>query len=306
MIGMTMHGLKQRLKPAQSFAGIIGQGVAMQNLFAAIRDAADLNVPVLIQGERGTGKEQVAEAIHNEGPRANKPFVPVNCGALPEGLLETELFGYMKGAFKGAKKDRKGRFELAEGGTLFLEEVADLPRAMQEKLLRVIQEGTFERVGGEKTIRMNARIIGAADRNLRREVEKGNFRQDLFNHINGIPIHLPALRKRKNDIPLLIENFIIMASDEGKKTNGISEEVITLMMDYPWPGNVRELQNAIRHALLKCNVIQPRHLPLELQKWEAVSSSRVSSRKLDTESFRVTPVRNDENQVKAAGSMAHL
>ena len=203
----TLQDITKLKQEEHSFASIIGRDVKMKELFETIRDVTEVDIPVLIQGESGTGKELVAKAIHNEGPRANKPFVPVNCGALPEGLLESELFGHVKGAFTGALRDRKGRFEMAHGGTLFLDEVVDLSRVMQVKLLRVLQEGKFERVGSEKTLSTDVRIISAANRNLKYEVTKGNFRDDLYYRISVIPIHLPPLRKRKNDIPLLIENF---------------------------------------------------------------------------------------------------
>ncbi len=297
-----LNDLRRRLKTEQSFAGIIGQNARMQELFETIREVSEVNVPVLIQGESGTGKELVAAAIHNEGPRANKPFVPVNCGALPEGLLESELFGHVKGAFTGALRDKKGRFELAHGGTLFLDEVTDLSKVVQAKLLRVLQEGKFERVGGEKTVSVDVRLISAANRDVKREVEKSNFRDDLFYRINVVPIYLPPLRERKNDIPLLIENFIGKASDEGQAASGVSKEALAIMMDYPWPGNVRELQSAIRYALVKCrgSIIQPRHLPLELKEPKTILSSRGPSRKLDPESVQNALIRSGGNKAKAA------
>jgi len=200
-----LNTLRRRLKTDQSFAGIIGHDAKMQELFETIREVAEVDVPVFIQGESGTGKELVAAAIHNEGIRAKKPFVPVNCGALPEGLLTSELFGHVKGSFTGALRDKKGRFELANGGTLFLDEVIDLPKDMQSKLLRVLQEGTFERLGDEKTKSVDVRIISAANRDLKNEVKRGNFRDDLYYRINVVPIYMPPLRERKNDIPLLID-----------------------------------------------------------------------------------------------------
>jgi len=245
-----LDGLRRRLKTEHSFAGIVGQDVVMQELFDTIRDVKDVNVPVLIQGESGTGKELVAAAIHNEGPRANKPFVPVNCGALPEGLIESELFGHVKGSFTGAIRDKKGRFELAHGGTLFLDEIADLSKFVQAKLLRVLQEGKFERVGDEKTISVDVRLISAANRDLKAEVDAGNFRDDLFYRINVVPVSLPPLRERKNDISLLVGYFIEKASNEGQKASGVSKDALAILMGYPWPGNVRELQNAIQYSLV--------------------------------------------------------
>lgn len=297
-----LNDLRRRLKTEQSFAGIIGRDASMNELFETIREVADINVPVLIQGESGTGKELVAAAIHNEGPRANKLFVPVNCGALPEGLLESELFGHVKGAFTGAIRDKKGRFELSDNGTLFLDEVADLPKVIQAKLLRVLQEGTFERVGGEKTISVDVRLISATNRDLRREVEKGNFRDDLYYRIKVVPIHLPPLRERKDDIPLLIEHFLEKASEEGQKAAGVSKEALAVMLGYHWPGNVRELQSAIRFALVKCRgrTIQSDDLPLELNKWQKDQSSPGPPRKLDPDRVRVALAQSGGNKAKAA------
>jgi transcriptional regulator with PAS, ATPase and Fis domain len=297
-----LDNLRKRLKTEQSFSGIIGSDARMQELFETIRDVTDVNVPVLIQGESGTGKELVAAAIHNEGPRANKPFVPVNCGALPEGLLESELFGHVKGAFTGALRDKKGRFELANGGTLFLDEVADLSKVVQAKLLRVLQEGSFERVGGEKTMSVDVRLISAANRDLKHEVEIGNFRDDLYYRINVVPIHLPPLRERKNDIPLLVEYFIEKASNEGQKASGISKDALAIMMEYPWHGNVRELQSTIRYALVKAKgrVIRPQNLPAELTGWKIVQPSRGPSRKLDVKGVSDALTMAGGNKAKAA------
>ena len=298
----TVQDITKLKQEEHSFAGIIGRDVKMKELFETIRDITEVNIPVLIQGESGTGKELVAMAIHNEGPRANKPFVPVNCGALPEGLLESELFGHVKGAFTGALRDRKGRFEMADGGTLFLDEVVDLSKAMQVKLLRVLQEGKFERVGSEKTISTDVRIVSAANRNLKHEVEKGNFRNDLYYRICVVPIHLPPLRERKNDIPLLIENFLEKASYKGHITEGVSKDVLAYMIDYSWPGNVRELQSAIHYALIKSKgrIIQPDHLPLELKKQKVNQTSPGPVRKLDSKSVKDALIRCGGNKAKAS------
>ena len=297
--------LRKRLKTEQSFAGIVGQDAEMLELFDTIRDVTDVNVPVLIQGESGTGKELVAAAIHNEGHRAKKPFVPVNCSALPEGLLESELFGHVKGSFTGALRDKKGRFELAHGGTLFLDEIADLPKVVQAKLLRVLQEGRFERVGDEKTISVDVRLISAANRDLKHEVELGNFRDDLFYRINVVPVYLPPLRDRKNDIPLLVEYSILKASKEGQKASGVSKDALAVMMDYPWPGNVRELQSAIRYAIVKSKgmTIRPQHLPLELEGWKKIHPSRGPSKKLGLNRVRDALDRAGGNRAKAARSL---
>jgi len=262
--------LQLRLGELTSFSGIVGRDRKMLEVYEQIRNLAAADYPVHITGETGTGKEMVAAAIHNESPRAGGPFVPVNCGALPEGLLESELFGHVKGAFSGAIRDKKGRFELADGGTLFLDEVSELPRHMQVKLLRVLQSNTFERVGGEKTIRVDVRIISATNMDLKREMERRNFREDLFYRLSVVPIRIPALRERQNDIPLLASHFLKLASERGQKAALLSEDALSLMMDYGWPGNVRELQNAIHFALVKSRGrnIEAEHLPLEIRQSE--------------------------------------
>ncbi len=298
-----LNTLRRRLKTDQSFAGIIGRDVKMQELFDTIREVAEIDVPVLIQGESGTGKEMVAAAIHNEGLRANKSFVPVNCGALPEGLLASELFGHVKGSFTGALRDKKGRFELANGGTLFLDEVVDFPKDMQAKLLRVLQEGTFERVGDEKTKSVDVRIISAANRDLKREVKRGNFREDLYYRINVIPIYIPPLRKRKNDIPLLIDHFFSRIVTDGRQDYpDISDDAVSLFMDYHWPGNVRELENAIQFAIVKCRgrMILPKDLPMELRDSKGPVYKRGSSKKLDVDTVKEAFVKTGGNKAKAA------
>jgi sigma-54 dependent transcriptional regulator, acetoin dehydrogenase operon transcriptional activator AcoR len=296
-------GLKIQVGDLEGFAGIIGRDPKMLKIYRQIAEMAANNYSVHITGETGTGKELVAAAIHNESRRAGLPFVPVNCGALPEGVLESELFGHVKGAFTGAVRDKKGRFELANGGTLFLDEVADLPKNVQAKLLRVLQEGKFERVGGEETVSVDVRIISAANRDLKREVEKGNFRDDLYYRINVVPIHLPALREHKSDIPLLAEHFLKEAAlEEGHETLGLAKESLGIMIDYPWPGNVRELQSAIRFALVKARgrIIKPNNLPMELQEWKNSRSSRGPSRKLEPESVQAALTRSGGNKAKAA------
>ena len=266
---MTEHdALAAKAQELTSFSGIIGRDREMLHLFQQIRDVAPYDYPVHIHGETGTGKERVAEALHNESKRAGALFVPVNCGAIPEGLVESELFGHVKGAFSGAIKERKGRCELAHKGTLFLDEVAELPKQIQVKLLRFLQEGTLERVGGEKSIRVNVRIISATNKDLTEEVEKGNFRKDLYYRLNVIPIALPPLRRRRNDIPLLISHFLEMAKKENPKdVPEFSKEAVSVMMDYEWPGNVRELQNAVQFAIVRCKQdhVMPGDLPMELR-----------------------------------------
>lgn len=294
--------LRARLKAEHSFAGIISKDDRMQELFETIREIADVNIPVLIQGESGTGKELVASAIHNEGARAKEPFVPVNCGALPQGLLESELFGHVKGAFTGALRDKKGRFELAHRGTLFLDEIGDMPKSLQVKLLRVLQEGVFERVGGEKSVSVDVRLISATNRDLKREVSNGNFRDDLYYRINVVPVILPPLRERKDDIPLLVEHFLKTAGQEGQKNDGISKEAMAVMIDYKWPGNIRELQSAIRFALVKSRgrMIQHEHLPLELRAIESRKPFRGPKRKLNGQDVTKALIQSGGNKAKAA------
>jgi transcriptional regulator with PAS, ATPase and Fis domain len=221
---------------------------------------------VLLLGETGTGKELVARAIHNLSLRKNKPFVAVNCGALPDTLLESELFGYKAGAFTGADRDKPGRFAMAEGGTLFLDEIGEVSSALQVRLLRVLQEKTYEPLGGTKLLRADVRIITATNRDLAALVKKGAFRQDLFYRVNVVRIELPPLRRRKEDIPLLVEHFIARFNRAQNKTvSGVSHDVLSFLMAHDYPGNVRELENIIEHAFVLCGAgrIEARHLPEE-------------------------------------------
>ncbi|MHC4561944.1 MAG: sigma 54-interacting transcriptional regulator [Planctomycetota bacterium] len=296
--------LRRRLKAEQSFAGIVGHDAKMLDLFDTISEVAEVGVPVLIQGESGTGKELVAAAIHAEGPRADKPFVPVNCGALPEGILESELFGHLRGAFTGAVRDRKGRFELADGGTIFLDEIGDLPQAMQVKLLRVLQEGAFERVGGEDTVRVDVRIISATNKDLLQEVARGAFREDLFYRLSVVPITLPPLRDRRNDIPLLADHLLKKAlADSDRPDVAFSLAARQAIMDYGWPGNVRELENAIQFALVKCdgNVLDARHLPPTVGVAAPTGpTKRRRRKKLDAQLVRDALDQTAGNKLKAA------
>jgi PAS domain S-box-containing protein len=297
-----MIGLKVRAGQLNGFAGIIGQDHKMRQIYKQIRELGSNDYPVHITGETGTGKELVANAIHNEGRQYGGAFVPINCAALPEGVLESELFGHVKGAFTGAMRDKKGRFELAHGGTIFLDEVADLPKSVQAKLLRVLQEGTFERVGGEKTMSVDVRLISATNRSLRHEVDRGAFREDLFYRISVFPVHMPPLRQRKGDIPLLLDHFLKKTQMEVQKPAYFSREALDIMVNYPWPGNVRELQSAIRFAIVRCRgrMIQPENLPMELKMWKETRSSLGSSGKLDIESVRAALAQSGGNKAKAA------
>jgi transcriptional regulator with PAS, ATPase and Fis domain len=298
--------LQLRADEMTRFSGIIGRDSKMRMVFKQIRDVAGYDFPVHLSGETGTGKELVANAIHNESRRAGAPFVPINCGALPESLIETELFGHVKGAFSGAIRDKKGRFELADGGTVFLDEVAELSNTMQVKLLRFLQEGRFERVGGEVTLTVNVRVISATNKNLKKEVERNRFREDLFYRLNVIPIHLPPLRDRKTDVKLLVDHFLRDAADRyGREPLTLSNRALALMLDYRWPGNVRELQNAIQFAFVKCSskIIEIDDLPLELREVADVCGRRGPSRKLDLEAVRKALDRTAGNKAKAAKLM---
>jgi transcriptional regulator with PAS, ATPase and Fis domain len=286
-----------------SFSNIIGRDSKMISVFKQIRDVTNYDFPVHISGETGTGKELVAHAIHNESPRGGAPFVPINCGALPEGLIESELFGHVKGAFSGAIRDKKGRFELADGGTVFLDEISDLPKPMQVKLLRFLQESTFERVGGEKTVSVNVRVISATNKEIKKEVQNGNFREDLYYRLNVIPISVPPLRERKNDIPLLVDHFLKQfPGHNGRGIAQISDEALAIMMDYRWPGNVRELQNTVQFAIVRCkgNAIQPEDLPIELKNLIVKKPKRGPAVSLDAAVVRKALIKTGGNKVKAA------
>lgn len=233
---------------------IVGRDEKILDLYRMIEMAADSMANVNISGESGTGKELVADAIHQLSSRKDKPFVKVNCSALPESLLESELFGHVKGSFTGAYKDKIGKFEAAGGGTVFLDEIGELSQMIQVKLLRVIQEKVIERVGDNKPIKVDMRIITATNKNLREQVNKGLFREDLFYRLNVFPIYTTPLRERMNDVPLLVEHFIAKFNAQtGKHIKGLSEDAYRILMDYSWQGNVRELENSIEHAFVVCN-----------------------------------------------------
>ncbi len=295
--------LQLKAEKSQGFADIIGQDGKMLEIFQQIRNIAGYDYPVHISGETGTGKELVAAALHSESQRSQGPFVPINCGALPEGLIESELFGHVKGAFTGAIRDKKGRFELADGGTVFLDEVADLTKPVQVKLLRFLQEGEFERVGGEKTISVNVKVTSATNKDLKNEVRLNRFRDDLYYRLNVIPIHLPPLRERKSDLPLLIEHFLNEAARRnGQKPRRISIEALSLMTAYRWPGNVRELQNAIQYAVVKSqgNIILPKDIPVEIHSGTRPDKHQNHSGKLNDYLVKSALDRTGDNKVKAA------
>ncbi|MBI2193285.1 MAG: sigma 54-interacting transcriptional regulator [Planctomycetes bacterium] len=259
---------------------IVGNSRQMREVFKLVQQVAPFDTTVLIRGESGTGKELVARAIHYSSGRSDGPFISVNCGALPEPLVASELFGHVRGAYTGAVTSRKGRFELAEGGTIFLDEVGELPPAIQVKLLRVLQEGQVDRLGDEKPLRVNARIIAATNANLEKAMEEGRFREDLYYRLNVFPVYLPPLRDRKTDITLLADHFLEKyARLHHRSVVRISTPAIELMMAYHWPGNVRELENCLARAVLLTNdgVIRAHHLPPTLQTGNSSGTTKPGS-----------------------------
>jgi two-component system NtrC family response regulator len=247
--------LRSAVESQYSFGNIIGKSKEMRDVFETIRKVAPATATVLLEGESGTGKELVAKSIHFNSPRRNRPFIAVNCSALAETLLESELFGHEKGSFTGAVAMKKGRFELADGGTLFLDEIGELSSDLQVKLLRVLQDRVFERVGGVKPVAVDIRLIAATNKNLKEEVRRGRFREDLFYRLNVVPLTLPRLRDRREDIHLLVHHFIAKYADErdpDSPVTGVTKQVERLFYDYSWPGNVRELENVIERAMVLC------------------------------------------------------
>ena len=279
------------------FFGIIGRSDIMCDLYEIITNVARVDVSVVIQGESGTGKEMVANAIHRLSQRSDKPIVPVNCAALSEGIMESELFGHLKGAFTGAHRDKKGRFEMAHGGTLFLDEIADMPQSLQAKVLRVVQERIFIPVGGEEPLKVDIRLISATNRNLRQEVDTGNFRDDLYYRLNVVPIDIPPLRTRKSDIPLLVEHFIDKASVNGLKKSTLTSDAMECIINYSWPGNIRELQSAVLYSLIKAkgSPVKASHLPFDLHRLKISSTAGPSSKKLDFDTVRKALSRSGGN-----------
>jgi len=296
---------RRSFKILKNNTGFVGRDPKILQLREKISSLAEVNYPVFIQGESGTGKELAANAIHDQSPRKNKPFIAVNCGALQENLLESELFGHVKGAFTGATHDRKGRFELADGGTIFLDEIADTSPAMQVKLLRVLQEGTIVPVGSEKTKKVAVRVISATNKDIRKEVAEGRFREDLFYRICVVPLYIPPLRQRKGDIPLLTEYILNTVIYElGREPITLSSAALDIMLDYKWTGNVRELQNVIQFAVLQCSgrIITPEHLPPDLINSVVKQKKRRKprKRKIDIEKVEEALARADGNKVRAA------
>ncbi len=267
--------LRKQLDEKYGFSNIVGSGRAMKRIFELVETIAGLNSTVLIDGETGTGKELIAKAIHFNSPRKDQKLVSINCGAIPEALLESELFGHVKGAFTGAVQTRIGRFEQANGGTIFLDEIGNMPVSLQVKLLRVLQEREFERVGGNSTVKVDVRIIAATSSDLQQMVKDGTFREDLYYRLNVIPINLPPLRERREDIPLLIQRFIEHFCETHKlDPKSVSPQVMKALMAYEWPGNVRQLENIVERMVALTGprpAILPADLPGEIQNRESLN-----------------------------------
>ena len=260
--------LRDRLETRMRFDQMVGESEPMQRVYSLVEMVADSDVTVLLTGESGTGKELIARAIHHKSPRADGPFITLNCGALPENLFESELFGYEKGAFTGAMSTKMGRFELAEGGTILLDEVGELSLKSQVDFLRVLETKEFRRLGGTKVIRVDTRVIAATNRNLEEAVKQGDFREDLYYRLNVVPIHLPPLRERGDDIPLLVDRFLGECSAQHhREPKDVSREAMRLLRLYGWPGNIRQLRNLMERLVVtvKDTMIQPEHLPEEIQ-----------------------------------------
>ena len=281
--------LRREVTKEYSFENIVSKNEKMQNIFDVIKKVAQYKSTVLISGESGTGKELVARALHYNGERSPNPFIPVNCGAIPENLLESELFGHAKGAFTDAIRTKKGLFEEADGGTLFLDEIGELPGQLQVKLLRVLQEGEIRRIGELKPIQIDVRIVAATVKDLAKEVNEGRFREDLFYRLNVLPIHIPPLRERKEDIPLLIHHFIQKFDQAmNKNVTDLDHKALEVLMNYKWYGNVRELENTIERAIVLTdkNIIELENLPIEIQNFK--------------EEFQLEPLPDEEYSIKKA------
>ncbi len=300
--------LRKVITKNYSYHDIISKNAQMWRLFEILPQIAESNSTVLLEGESGTGKELFARIIHQLSPRANKNFIAVNCGALPDTLLESELFGYKAGAFTDARRDKLGRIALAEGGTLFLDEIGDISPAFQIRLLRFLQERTYEPLGAVETQKADVRVIAATNKNLATLVEQGKFRKDLFYRINIVRLEIPPLRKRKEDIPLLVEHFIKKFNHvQGKKIQGVSNDVLEILMHHHYPGNVRELENIIEHAFVLCAepLIQRKHLPSDLFKPVDSEPSNTYHRKLeDVEAELILKTLRDHNWNRQSAARA--
>jgi len=304
----TVETLRKSLTRQYSFSDIISKNADMQRLFSILPQIARSDSTVLIQGESGVGKELVARVLHELSPRSRKKMVAVNCSALPDTLLESELFGHKAGAFTDARKDRKGRFAQAKGGTLFLDEIGDITPALQAKLLRVLQEKEYEPLGASESVKADVRIIAATNRDLAAMVKEGTFRQDLFYRINVIKLTIPPLRKRKEDIPLLVKHFIEKFNRlQGKEILDVSPDVMKALMQHDYPGNVRELENIIEHAFVLCNdvILRLEHLPSELQPSTSTSASipKNNLQQLEADFLLAALEKNGWNREKTAAEL---
>jgi DNA-binding NtrC family response regulator len=271
--------MREELEKKRGFANIIGASPELRRIFDVATQVASTRAAVLITGESGTGKELIADAIHNLSNRREKPFIKVHCAALSESLLESELFGHEKGAFTGALSRKRGRFELAHPGTIFLDEIGEINPNVQVKILRVLQEKRFERVGGEETVEVDVRVISATNRDLKQAIAEGEFREDLYYRLNVVNIHMPPLRERKEDIPLLAAAFLKeFAEENGKKINGIDPRVLSALYAYSWPGNIRELRNCVESAVVLCKgtAITLDDLPPSVSSGAEENSIRIS------------------------------
>jgi PAS domain S-box-containing protein len=298
--------LSKLLHGNTDFQGMVGRSEIMQRVFEVVRKAATSDAPVIVFGETGTGKELVAHAIHKLGPRRDKPYIQLNCAALNENLLESEMFGHVKGAFTGAHMNRKGRFEAANGGDIFLDEIGDLPLSIQIKLLRILETKQFERVGDYQPIKTDVRIITATNRDLEQLIAQRKFREDFFFRINVIPIHLPPLRDRTDDIPLLAEHFVRkLQASSGKEIIGMAPETMDFFMNYRWPGNIRELRGALEYAFVvaESGRILPKHLPARMINQGIRHEIPVSAPLTEKEALIDALIRSGGNQTRAAGML---
>lgn len=295
--------LRKTIESKYSYQDIISKNKKMQDIVSILPDIAESDSSVLIEGASGTGKELIAQGIHNLSPRHDKPIVVINCAALPENLLESELFGYKAGAFTDAKKDKPGKIALAEGGTIFLDEIGELPASTQVKLLRFLQEREYEPLGGIKPIKSDVRIIAATNRILLNELKSGSFREDLYYRLNIITIKLPLLKDRIEDIPLLVSHFVKKYSIiKGKHIEGVSDDVMNILMNYDFPGNIRELENIIEHGFILCKdyYIQTRHLPSHLRSTTFDLPESMTLEMIEKMFIERTLERNDWNKLKSA------
>jgi PAS domain S-box-containing protein len=309
-----IHQLNRAIKSRYTFDDMIGKGPSMQKIFKIVSVVAPSNATILIEGSTGTGKDLLAKVVHNASKRADKPVVKVNCAALPDNLLESEMFGYVKGAFTGADQDKPGRFQEADGGTIFLDEIGDLPLSLQAKLLRVLEDQEFYPLGSRKTTKVDVRIIAATNQGLEKLVKKKRFRKDLFYRLNVIGLELPDLKERKEDIPLLIDHIMKRFGAEMETQSlKISEDAMEVLLNYDYPGNIRELENILEHALIICQnkTMERRHLPLFLQKRPlssgaseaAVSEQALSSQQADKQLILEMLQRNNWNRSKTARAL---